>query len=94
MNYRTLGRTGLEVSRLGFGTGGPSILGQPLELPRSEQVSLIRRCLDLGINLFDTSPSYGQSEEILGHGLEGVPRDGYILSTCLLYTSPSPRDRG
>ncbi len=50
-------------------------------MPRSEQAGLIHRCLDLGINLFDTASAYGRSEEILGFALDGVPRDRYILST-------------
>ena len=81
MRYRTLGRTGLKISLLGFGTGGPSNLGQPANMPRSEQTALVHRCLDLGINLFDTASAYGHSEEILGFALDGVPRDRYILST-------------
>ena len=50
-------------------------------MPRSEQAGLIHRCLDLGINLFDTASAYGRTEEILGFALDGVPRDRYILST-------------
>ncbi len=50
-------------------------------MPRSEQAALVHRCLDLGINLFDTASAYGRSEEILGFALDEVPRDRYILST-------------
>ena len=81
MHYRTLGKTGLKVSLMGFGTGGPSSFGQSSDATRDEQVSLVRRCLELGVNLFDTSSQYGRSEEILGWALAGVPRDSYILST-------------
>jgi len=81
MQYRTLGRTGLKVSLMSFGSGGPSSLGQSSGITRDQQTALIRRCLDLGINLFDTSALYGRSEEILGGGLKGIPRDSYILST-------------
>ena len=81
MQYRTLGRTGLRVSLLSFGTGGPSNFGQPMGLSQREQDALIRRCLDLGINLFDTSAQYRQSEEILGRALRGVDRDSFILVT-------------
>ena len=65
MHYRTLGRTGLKVSLLSQGTGGPSQFGQNKGLFQAEQNRLIRRCLDLGINLFDTHESYGESEAIL-----------------------------
>ncbi len=88
MRYRTLGRTGLKVSLLSQGTGGPSMFGQKSGLVQIEQNRLIRRCLDLGINLFDTHESYGDSEAILGRALEGVPRDDYILVTKWAY----PRD--
>lgn len=88
MHYRTLGRTGLKVSILSQGTGGPSQFGQKAELLQAEQNRLIRRCLDLGINLFDTHESYGDSEAILGRALQGVPRDDYILVTKWAY----PRD--
>jgi L-galactose dehydrogenase len=88
MQYRTLGRTGLKVSLLSQGTGGPSQFGQKAGLLQAEQNRLIRRCLDLGINLFDTHESYGDSEVILGRALKGIPRDDYILVTKWAY----PRD--
>ena len=81
MQYRTLGRTGLEVSVIGFGTGGPSMFGQEAGLTPEQQKALVHRCLELGINLFDTAQKYGESERMLRRALEGVPRDSYILST-------------
>lgn len=81
MLYRTLGRTGLDVSLLSYGTGGPRLFGQRTEMQLSEQKTLIRRCLDLGINLFDTAEKYGQSEGILGECFDGVPRDSYHVIT-------------
>ena len=81
MQYRSLGRTGLQVSLAALGTGGPSQLGQSSGLVPSQQTELVRKALDLGINLFDTSVLYGHSEEILGRALAGIPRDSYILST-------------
>ena len=81
MQYRTLGRTGLSVSLLSFGSGGARQLGQADGLTQREQTALVRRALDLGVNLFDTSVNYGDSEIILGRALEGVPRDSYFLAT-------------
>ena len=81
MDYRTLGRTGLRVSVMGLGTGGPSNFGQSTGVPEAEIKRLVRRALDLGINFFDTSAAYKESESILGRVLEGVPRDQYILAT-------------
>ena len=81
MRYRTLGKTKLNVSLLSFGSGGPSKLGQNTGLSSHEQSDLIRRVLDLGINFIDSSEGYGDSEEILGKGLGGIPRDSYFLAT-------------
>ncbi len=88
MEYRTLGRTGLKVSLLSQGTGGPSQFGQRRGLLQEEQNRLIRKCLDLGINLFDTHERYGDSEAILGRALTGVRREDYALVTKWAY----PRD--
>jgi aryl-alcohol dehydrogenase-like predicted oxidoreductase len=81
MLYRTMGRTGLSVSLAGLGTGGPSQLGQSAGLAEAESHRLVRTALDLGINLFDTSPAYRQSEILLGGGLKGVDPDRYVLAT-------------
>lgn len=81
MEYRTLGRTGLEVSLVGLGTGGPSQLGQSTGRTANESYRVVRAALDLGINVLDTSPAYKSSEELLGDALVGVPRDRYILAT-------------
>ncbi len=88
MHYRTLGRTGLRVSLLSQGTGGPSQFGQHRGATQAEQDRLIHRCFDHGINLFDTHEGYGDSEEILGRSLNGIPRDRYVLVTKWTY----PRD--
>jgi aryl-alcohol dehydrogenase-like predicted oxidoreductase len=81
MQYRTLGRTGLDVSLMSYGSGGPSRLGQGTGLSDSEQEALVRRCIDLGVNLIDSSANYGRSEEILGRCLRDVPRDAYYMAT-------------
>lgn len=58
MRYRTLGRTGLQVSEVAFGTGdtGGVLIGGEL----SEQNRVVGHALDCGITLFDTSPDYGK----------------------------------
>jgi aryl-alcohol dehydrogenase-like predicted oxidoreductase len=81
VQYRTLGRTGWRVSLLGLGTGGVSMLGQRYELPPEASAKLIRHALDRGLNMFDTAPTYGDSEERLGLALQVVPRDTYYVST-------------
>ena len=87
MKYCTLGKTGLKVSLAAFGTGGPSQFGQNKGLEQRQQTALVRRCLDLGVNLFDTHEGYGESEEILGEALRGVPRDSYHIVTKWSYHS-------
>lgn len=74
MEYRELGRTGLRISRLGFG-------GIPIQRIDAEGVkSLVRRLSEAGINYIDTARGYTVSEEYLGYALEGM-RDNFVLAT-------------
>lgn len=78
MEYRTLGRTGLKVSVLGFGcgdVGGLIVRGSPAERERA-----VARAIDLGINYFDTAPSYGTglSEAHLGAALKALRADVHV----------------
>jgi aryl-alcohol dehydrogenase-like predicted oxidoreductase len=75
VHHTHLGRSGLTVSTVGLGTNN---FGFRLDPDRSRQV--IDAALDAGITLFDTSDSYGASEEILGEALEGR-RDQVVLAT-------------
>jgi aryl-alcohol dehydrogenase-like predicted oxidoreductase len=84
MEYRLLGRTGLRVSLLGLGSGGASRLGQAYNMSRDDSARLVRRALDAGVNMFDTAPTYGQSEALLGQALAGVPRHDYVVGTKFL----------
>jgi L-galactose dehydrogenase/L-glyceraldehyde 3-phosphate reductase len=72
MEYRTLGRTGLRVSTLGFGcgdVGGLMVRGTPAERERG-----VARAIELGINYLDTAPAYGsgESEKNLGQVLRAL----------------------
>ncbi|MBT3274842.1 MAG: hypothetical protein HN368_16935 [Spirochaetales bacterium] len=87
MRKRVLGRTGLEISVMGMGTGGLDPLGQKSGRPVQEMHSLLRRAKDLGVNYFDTSPGYLDSEEILGTALSEYPRDEIVLSTKIALAS-------
>jgi aryl-alcohol dehydrogenase-like predicted oxidoreductase len=90
---RTLGRSGIEVSALGFGCwaiGGPFWAGsQPCgwgEVDDEESVRAIRRALDLGVTFFDTADVYGtgHSERVLARALAGRPgasRDEVVIAT-------------
>ena len=80
MKYTTLGRTGIRVSRVGFGGGG---IGQVWGATTDEEsVRAIHRALDLGITYFDVAPRYGngKAEEVLGVALEGR-RDQAVIGT-------------
>jgi aryl-alcohol dehydrogenase-like predicted oxidoreductase len=78
MQKVTLGRSGLEVSRLGF--GGLFVASFSAELEAAKKA--VAHALEIGINYIDTAPGYGNSEEVLGKALEGV-KQPVILSTKL-----------
>jgi len=73
MEYVKLGRTGLSVSRVGFGGGGIGQVWGPTT--EAESVRAVHRALELGVNVFDVAPSYGdgKAEEVLGRALQGRP---------------------
>ncbi|MGE5559848.1 MAG: aldo/keto reductase [Chloroflexota bacterium] len=83
MDYRTLGRTGLRVSRLCLGTltMGPS----QANLPLREGADLIRAALDLGVNFFDTADLYN-TYDYLREGLRGWPGEVIISSKSFDHT--------
>src|SRR5450631_1972352 len=78
---RPLGRTGLEVSVLGFGTAPLGDLYAQLD--DETAISAVERAFSLGLNLLDTSPLYGHglAEHRCGTALRRVPRDGIVLCT-------------
>jgi aryl-alcohol dehydrogenase-like predicted oxidoreductase len=81
MDKRVLGRSGLEVSALGFGCMGLNYsLGKAL--PRSEAIALLRQAVESGVTLFDTAETYGPftNEEIVGEALEPF-RDRVVIAT-------------
>ena len=81
MDLRTLGKTGLKISPLGLGTvkfGRNQGVKYPggFEIPEEgDLASLVALAKDLGINLLDTAPAYGTSEERLGRLLKGQRQD-------------------
>ncbi len=83
MQFRLLGKTGLQLPWLSFGA---SSLGQEFrQVDLGEALRSVHTALDLGMNFIDTSPFYGRglSECLLGVALRGVPRDRYLLGTKL-----------
>jgi aryl-alcohol dehydrogenase-like predicted oxidoreductase len=80
MNYTTLGRTGIPVSVLGIGTGGPSRIGVRTGRSRREAVGVLRLALDEGITFIDTAEGYG-TEDLVGELLREVERESVVIST-------------
>ena len=77
-DFVTLGRSGVKVTRLAFGTG--SFSGQvQRELGQEKFTSLVRYAYDHGIRFFETAESYGEMHKMLGIALKGIPRDTYRL---------------
>jgi aryl-alcohol dehydrogenase-like predicted oxidoreductase len=92
MEQRTLGRTGLRVSALGFGcgdVGGLIVRGAPAERERA-----VARAFEAGINYFDTASSYGsgESERNLGRALKAVGIRPYVGTKFRL--EPAEKDLG
>jgi aryl-alcohol dehydrogenase-like predicted oxidoreductase len=81
MEYTTLGKTGLKVSVIGLGCGGPSRLGLRNNSDSQERaIGIVRQAIDLGVNFIDTAQSYG-TEGIVGKAIAGIPRDRLVIST-------------
>jgi aryl-alcohol dehydrogenase-like predicted oxidoreductase len=80
MEYRSLGRTGMQVSPLCLGAMMFGAWGEP---DHEISIKIIHRALDAGINFIDTADVYsqGESEEIVGKALAGGRRDDVILAT-------------
>jgi aryl-alcohol dehydrogenase-like predicted oxidoreductase len=91
MDYRFLGRTGVRVSSLAFGT---MLFGK--EVDEAEAAEHYALCRDRGINLFDCADVYagGRSEEVLGRLIRGHRPDVLITSKAFFPTGAGPNDLG
>src|SRR3981189_2517480 len=77
-DWVTLGKSGVKVTRLAFGTG--SFSGQvQRDLGQEGFTRLVRHAYDRGIRFFETSETYGEMHKMLGVALKGIPRDSYRL---------------
>ena len=84
MRYRTLGRTGLEVSEIGL--GGAVFAGTSHgPFNETDAIAAIRTALENSVNYIDTSRHYGPSEEIIGRALTGY------TGNCIICTKLAPR---
>lgn len=74
MEYRTLGKTNLKISRMGFG-------GIPIQRIDAEGTKeILQKLHEAGVNYIDTARGYSVSEEYIGYALEGI-RDDFVLAT-------------
>jgi hypothetical protein len=82
MHHNTLGRTGLDVTRLGYGSmglRGPRTWGVRV-VSDADADAFLNAVLDAGINFIDTAPDYGLAEERIGRAI-GHRRDEFFLAT-------------
>lgn len=85
---RTVGRTSVEVSRLGLGTAQLGFMYEPVST--EEAIHTVKLARELGIQFFDTAALYGEglAEQRLGLSLAGVPRSSYTVATKVGYDMP------
>lgn len=81
MQYSELGKTGMKVSRIGFGAS--SLGGVFHDFDEKRGIQTVFTAIEAGINFIDVSPYYGyyKAETVLGKALKDIPRDRYFLST-------------
>ena len=92
-DWVTLGKSGVKVTRLAFGTG--TVAGRTQrELGQDGFTRLVRHAYDRGIRFFETSESYGEMHKMLGEALKGVPRDTYrLMSKVTTREGVNPREK-
>src|SRR3954453_18765738 len=93
MEHRTLGRTGVHVSKLCLGT---MMFGAWGNTDHEDSIRIIHRALDAGINFVDTADVYsaGESEEILGKALKGRRDDVVLATKFFMPMGEDPNRRG
>jgi aryl-alcohol dehydrogenase-like predicted oxidoreductase len=94
MQKRTLGKSGLEVSALGFGCMGISF-GYGTTMSREDGIAIIRAAVDRGVTFFDTAEAYGPfaNEELVGEAL-GPVRDQVVIATKFGFKFESGKQAG
>jgi 1-deoxyxylulose-5-phosphate synthase len=92
-DWVTLGRSGVRVTRLAFGTGTFSGEVQR-ELGQGQFTKLVRHAYDRGIRFFETSETYGEMHRMLGVALKGIPRDTYrLMSKVTTRAGVNPQEK-
>ena len=94
MNYRNLGKTGLKISELSYG----SWVTFSFQLDQKDATDMLKIAYDSGINFFDNAEAYasGDSEKIMGKAIKslGWKRDTYIVSSKVFWGGEKPTQRG
>src|SRR5215469_10107279 len=92
-DWVTLGKSGVKVTRLAFGTGTMS--GQvQRDLGQEQFTKLVRYAYDRGIRFFETAESYTDMHRMLGVALKGVPRDSYrLMSKVTTHDGVDPQQK-
>lgn len=90
MEYRAFGKTGIQVSAMGFGTW-PMSGDRYGSIEDTEAIRAIQRSLDVGVNCVDTAPGYGagHSEEVVGEALRGRRQDAILVTKCAITVNPN-----
>ena len=92
-DWVTLGKSGVRVTRLAFGTGSFSGTVQR-DLGQEEFTRLVRYAYDRGIRFFETAESYDGMHQMLGVALKGIPRDSYrLMSKVTTREGVNPQDK-
>jgi aryl-alcohol dehydrogenase-like predicted oxidoreductase len=92
-DWVTLGKSGVKVTRLAFGTG-TSAGRMQRELGQDGFTRLVRHAYDRGIRFFETAESYGEMHRMLGEALKGISRDTYrLMSKVTTRDGVSPREK-
>ncbi len=92
-DWVTLGKSGIKVTRLAFGTGTVSGKVQR-ELGQAEFTRQVRYAYDHGIRFFETAESYHEMHSMLGIALKGLPRDSYrIMSKVTTREGVNPQEK-
>jgi aryl-alcohol dehydrogenase-like predicted oxidoreductase len=92
MEYRTLGRTGIRVPEIGFGCG--NVGGGIIRGSHEQQVAVVQKALDLGIDYFDTAAAYGNglSETHLGEVLQELKPEVHVATKFRVSTEDDLKD--
>src|SRR5258708_5635852 len=92
-DWVTLGKSGVKVTRLAFGTG--SFSGQiQRDLGQNEFTRLVRYAYERGIRFFETAESYSEMHRMLGVALKGIPRDSYrLMSKVTTHQGVDPQEK-